>query len=302
MTAFVNVEYQIPSRMLVGKDSVRVTFDARSGNVAGGVFYLRLLSGSRITTAKPYAFNAKEWTSCDVNRAPLTAFTYDTLANTFSIKKSGLNNLAFRLLPTRTDYYSISNNKIYFLIKGKYLKTGSNDSYIWWFNGYNNGSSIAPSKIVNGSNSETYLLWHIPSQTALSYFMDYTQPSITLTHKGTFNIQAIGLTSSAADYKSTISDVNYYSAEEAAANYPEVASALGIPTSTKQTRLALDGITLLSSGNGELLLNAHREQMVHIYDILGRPITSFSMEKDQIKTLSLRPGFYLVNGRKVLIN
>jgi uncharacterized protein len=302
MSMFVNVEYPIPSSMLVGKDSVRVTFDARTGNAAGGVFYLRLLSSARTITAKPYVFNAKEWTTCDVNRAPLTAFTYDSIGNTFTIKKSGLNNLAMRLLPTKTDYYNITNNKIYFLIKGKYLKTGSSDSYIWWFNGYNNGSSIPPSIIVNGSNSETFMLWHIPSQSALSYFMDYSQPFITLTHKGTFNIQAIGLTSSATDYASTFSDVNYYSAEEAAAKYPELAVTLGVPTSLKQVKFALDGITVVTNGNGELLLNAHRRQLVQIFDLLGRPIKSFVLENGQNRTLSLRPGFYLVNGRKVLIN
>lgn len=300
--SFVNVEYPIPARMLVGKDSIRVTFDARSGNVAGGVYYLRLLSGSRTITAKPYVFNAKEYGVCDANRAPLTAFTYDTVANTFTIKKSGLNNLAFRLAPTKTDYYNISNNKTYFLIKGKYLKTGASDSYIWWFNGYNNGGSIPPSLIVNGSNSETYLLWHIPSQTGLSYFMDYAQPYITLTHKGTFFIQAIGLTTSATDFATTFSDVNYYSAEEAAAKYPEVATALGLPTAVKPLRQVLDGITAISGGNGALLLSAHRQQLVHLYDILGRPIKSFVLEAGESRTLTLRPGFYLINGRKFLIN
>jgi len=295
------VEYQIPSRMLTGKDSVWVTFDARSGNVAGSVYYLRLLSGSSLITARPYAFSAKEWGVCDANRAPLTAFSYDTIANTFTIKKSGLNNLAFRIMPSRTDYYNITNNKTYFLIKGKFLKTGSTDSYIWWFNGYNTGGSVVPSLIVNGSNSETFLLWHIPSQTALNYFMDYTQPLITLTSKGTGYVHAIGLTSSATDYASTFSDVNYYSAEEAAAKYPEVATALGISTSLKQVKLAMDGFTVISGSNGELHLNAHRQQMVHIYDILGHPIKSFIMENGQNRVLTLRPGLYLVNGRKVLI-
>jgi len=297
---FVNVEYPIPASMLVGKDSVRVTFDARSGNVAGGVYYLRLLSNARTITAKPYAFVAKEYGVCDAARAPLTAFTYDTIANTFTIKKSGLNNLAFRLAPTRTDYYNITNNKVYFLVKGKYLKSGSSDSFIWWFNGYNCGS-VAPSLIVNGSNSETYMLWHIPSQSTLTNFMDYSQPYITLTHKGSFFIQAIGLTSSATDNASTFSDVNYYSAEEIVAKYPETATALGFPTALKHVKLVLDGITVISGSNGELLLNAHKQQMVHIYDLLGRPIKSFIMEEGQSRTLTLRPGCYLINGRKVMI-
>jgi hypothetical protein len=258
------------------------------------------LSNARTITAKPYAFVAKEYGVCDAARAPLTAFTYDTIANTFTIKKSGLNNLAFRLAPTRTDYYNITNNKVYFLVKGKYLKSGSSDSFIWWFNGYNCGS-VAPSLIVNGSNSETYMLWHIPSQSTLTNFMDYSQPYITLTHKGSFFIQAIGLTSSATDNASTFSDVNYYSAEEIVAKYPETATALGFPTALKHVKLVLDGITVISGSNGELLLNAHKQQMVHIYDLLGRPIKSFIMEEGQSRTLTLRPGCYLINGRKVMI-
>jgi DUF1680 family protein len=301
LASFVNVEYPIPAKYLAGKDSIRVTFDASSGNVAGGVYYLRLLSSARLVTTKPYAFVAKEYSTCDVNRVAATAFTYDTLANTFTIKKSGLNNLAFRLIPTKTDYYNITNNKTYFLVKGKYLKTGSSDSYIWWFNGFNSGS-VAPSLVVNGSNSETYLLWHIPSQTTLSNFMDYSQPLITLTHKGTFFIQAVGLTSSAADYATTFSDVNYYSAEEAAAKYPEVATALGLPVGLKRVRLSMDGVTAISNSNGELTLTAHRNQMVNLYDILGRPIKSIRMNEGETRTLSLRPGYYLLNGRKVLIN
>lgn len=301
MASFVNVEYPIPSRILVGKASVRVTFDARSGNAAGGAFYIRLLSGARTVTAKPYAFVAKEYGVCDVARAPLTAFSYDTIANTFTIKKSGMNNLAFRLAPTRTDYYNITNNKTYFLVKGKYLKTGLSDSYIWWLNGYNCGS-VAPSLIVNGSKSETYLLWHLPSQSSLTGFMDFSQPLITLTHKGTFFIQAVGLTTSATDYASTFSDVNYYSPEEAAAKYPEVAVALGLPTGMKLVRMSLDGITAISGSNGELRLVANRKQMVNLYDLLGRPIKSFVLEEGESRILSLRPGCYLLNGRKLLIN
>lgn len=40
---FVNVEYSIPSELLEGKTSIRVKFKAKSGNTAGGVYYLRLL-------------------------------------------------------------------------------------------------------------------------------------------------------------------------------------------------------------------------------------------------------------------
>lgn len=39
----VNVEYPIPATMINGKKSVTVTFRSKPGNIAGGVFYIRLL-------------------------------------------------------------------------------------------------------------------------------------------------------------------------------------------------------------------------------------------------------------------
>lgn len=41
---FVNVEYPIPSAMTQGKESVTVTFRSRPGHIAGGIFYIRLLT------------------------------------------------------------------------------------------------------------------------------------------------------------------------------------------------------------------------------------------------------------------
>lgn len=40
---FINVEYPVPEELLQGKESIRVKFKAKSGNTAGGVYYLRLL-------------------------------------------------------------------------------------------------------------------------------------------------------------------------------------------------------------------------------------------------------------------
>lgn len=40
---FVNVEYPIDPELLEGKDKITVKFKAKSGNVAGGVYYIRLL-------------------------------------------------------------------------------------------------------------------------------------------------------------------------------------------------------------------------------------------------------------------
>ena len=55
---FVNMEYDIPASLLEGKTEVRVKFLAKSGNTAGGVYYLRLLTpASDVTAVKRVNFN-----------------------------------------------------------------------------------------------------------------------------------------------------------------------------------------------------------------------------------------------------
>lgn len=43
ISKFVNVEYAIPADMLTGKTSITVRFACKPGNIAGGVFYVRIL-------------------------------------------------------------------------------------------------------------------------------------------------------------------------------------------------------------------------------------------------------------------
>ena len=50
---FVNKEYSIPDSLLRGKDKVRVKFQAHAGNVAGGVYYVRLLMPRDVAAAIP---------------------------------------------------------------------------------------------------------------------------------------------------------------------------------------------------------------------------------------------------------
>jgi len=52
---FVNVEYAIPAELLADKTSVRVKFKALEGNVAGGVYYLRLLRPASAAGIRPVA-------------------------------------------------------------------------------------------------------------------------------------------------------------------------------------------------------------------------------------------------------
>ena len=48
---FVNNEYEIPASLLEGKTEVRVKFKAKSGNLFGGIYYVRLLMSEEDATA-----------------------------------------------------------------------------------------------------------------------------------------------------------------------------------------------------------------------------------------------------------
>jgi DUF1680 family protein len=50
LNQFINVEYPIPATMLEGKTSVTVKFQPKSNNIAGGVFYVRLLTPATTDT------------------------------------------------------------------------------------------------------------------------------------------------------------------------------------------------------------------------------------------------------------
>ena len=47
---FVNKEYEIPANLLEGKTEVRVKFKAQSGNIFGGIYYVRLLMSEKDAT------------------------------------------------------------------------------------------------------------------------------------------------------------------------------------------------------------------------------------------------------------
>ena len=58
---FINKEYPIPTSLLEGKSQVRVKFQAKSGNIAGGVYYLRLLmSADEATDVKSASINQSQ--------------------------------------------------------------------------------------------------------------------------------------------------------------------------------------------------------------------------------------------------
>jgi hypothetical protein len=295
----ISVEYPLPTALLKGKDTISVVFDALPGHTAGGVFDLRLLNGRRVEPLVTYRFTASDWGVCDAGRAPASAFSYDHVNNTFSITRSGNNNICFMMNAARNNVYSVSSDKTFFLIKGKNLKTTVGSSYIWWFNGFNNGGSTAPTYTVTGAAS-TYLLWQVPGTTSLATNMNYTQPFMKVTNNGTSFINAIGLTTSAANFTSTIEDINFYSAEEAAAFYPELAATLGI-TGITSARQQLAGVSVLALGGGRLKVVSEQATDVSVYDIAGRLVKTLHVAAGEDRGVTLKPGLYIIAGQMLMV-
>lgn len=209
---------------------------------------LALLANGNARAQQPYSFNCKDYISTDNARAPQTAFSYDTKANTFTIKASGQNNVAFKMDPAKDGAYYITNSKRWLLICGQNLGTTSGQSLVWWFNGYNNPGSNAD-KAMKTTDGKTLLLWDMRNNSGLSGGLDFSLPQMLISANGASFIHAIGLTTATAG-SGTISDFNYYENFEAAAHYPSLMKTLGYDTAgkslTKEVKAKLDSMMNLA--------------------------------------------------------
>ena len=118
------------------------------------------------------------------------------------------------------DYY-INNTQEWFLVRGTDLNTSNSDnSHIWWFNGYNGSQGDAKTSPNHSltDNGTTYLLWNMKNTANLNGKMDFNSPTILLSSNGSNFINCVGLTSTSG--QSTISDIGYY------ATYPVLMETL----------------------------------------------------------------------------
>ena len=103
---------------------------------------MRLVSGHDPNQGH-YRFSAADWVTGDEGRVSASNITYDTQQNIIHVKASGQNNIALMLDYSHVEY-TIDKAQTYFLVRGTNLRTGSGDSYLWWLNGTNKGSQVAP--------------------------------------------------------------------------------------------------------------------------------------------------------------
>lgn len=147
---FYNVEYPIPAALATNSDGTAkqkfvVRLTASATTLIPGLYYMRLMSGYEENT-NAYKFVCNQWTTGDTWRLPTSGISYDTAQNIIHVNASGQNNVALMLRYTDLDY-TIAKAQKNLVVRGTNLKTGNGDSYLWWLNGTNKGSQVAPTTV-----------------------------------------------------------------------------------------------------------------------------------------------------------
>lgn len=147
---FYNREYRIPDNLLINPDGSakkKVVFriKADSNTLMPGLYYLRLLKDYN---DHAYQWHATDWVTGDAGRVTQDKFTYNE-NNTITIKAgTGANNLCLSLHINDDMEYLVNSRQKYLVVVATNAKTTSGSAYLWWLNGINRGSSVAPTKIT----------------------------------------------------------------------------------------------------------------------------------------------------------
>ncbi len=210
---FYNIEYPIPSSLVTdAKGKVKKQFVVRlaatEGTLNPGLYYLRLMKGY-IENANAYHFKAEDWTTGDVKRITTSNITYDTERNVIKAKSTGRNNIALMMKYQDLDY-DINKSQVFLVVRGTSLSTASGASYLWWLNGTNRSSEVAPTKqksiTVNGER-QTVIAWDMTKSGLYDNFSG-DRPSVCMGQT------IFGLTSSKSNGACEIHDINYIASVE----------------------------------------------------------------------------------------
>ena len=203
---FYNVEYPIPASLITdGNGQVKKSFVLRlaatQGTLNPGLYYLRLMKGY-VENADAYHFRASDWTTGDPNRVSASNITYDTNLNIIHVKATGNNNVALMMKYNENDY-TIDKDETFLVVRGSNLRTTSGSSYLWWLNGSNHGTQVAPSAtqtIDVDDQQQVVVAWNMATSGIYENFSG-NRPSICVGQT------IFGLTSTTGE--SDIYDINF---------------------------------------------------------------------------------------------
>lgn len=152
-------------------------------------------------------------------------FEYDRELNTFTIWDTGVNNIAFQMDKQKDYAYYITNEQVYFIVEGTNLSTDLSHSDIWWFNGYNEYTSVEPIQTLSTEKGTQLIVWDIKNERLLNTNFDYTSETMYISSQGKDFSHCLGLTST-SDH-SVISHIDYCAPYELAATYPDLMEEMG---------------------------------------------------------------------------
>ena len=200
---FFNVEYQLPESMLTREDGTvkeNLVFRivASSSTYCPGLYYLRLVNGYE---SKAYKFCASDWITGDAGRVNQDNISYDETANTLTVNAgTGKNNVCLMLDHAHCDYTANETDR-YLIVKGTNLSMTKTNSYLWWLNGTNRGSSVQPTVVSRMSDGEVIVGWDL-TQSGLDDNCKGSEYSLSM------GMTIFGLTSTTGS--STISHIGFY--------------------------------------------------------------------------------------------
>ena len=214
---FYNVEYPLPDELIYDeKGNVKTKFvvklQASSSTVCPGWYYVRLLHGY---DNHAYKFTASEWSTGDTNRLKRSNIKYNSEDNTIVVSNTtGANNVCLTLNYTDKQY-TIGKNDKFLIVRGTGLSSDANASYLWWLNGVNRGSSVAPSYVGKALGSDVVIAWDM-TKTGLADNLTGDRPDICIgatifgltATNSTVVIHDIGFYPSVTDYIDMVSSVD----------------------------------------------------------------------------------------------
>ena len=149
---------------------------------------------------EPYTFRAKDWLTGDGGRIRQQNISYDTTANTITMKTSGAQNAALQLNTKLDGHYYYMNDQHLFCVRGTGISATAADHQLWFMAGQHVGSVPAARTFV-APDGQTYVVWDMAD-------FIFKGNIIYLNLSGSF-ITCFGLTP-VSGQQVVVSDINYY--------------------------------------------------------------------------------------------
>lgn len=250
---FYNVQIDIPEELMkdangVAKEKFVVRMDADQNTVCPGWYYLRLLHGY---TTNTYQFHASEWKTGDNNRVSQNNITYNSAENTITVKATGDNNVCLSFDYGKNGSYAVSEGRKYLVVWGQGLSTANGKNFLWWLNGVNHGSSVAPTYAKKIDTQNTVIAWDITkSGLADNCQGDGWNPGVGST--------IFGMTSTSGT--AVIYDINFVSNVDDYAEKIKEATSVGAPTlpSDRENEVySISGMKLPEVQKGINIIRSH---------------------------------------------